>query len=244
MKIAQQVSSMVLGLRRKVNIKVRQPLSRIMIPVHNHKFEEQLHRIAPLILSEVNVKQIEYLKNSAGVLVKKIKPNFKTLGPQYGKYMKQISQAIGQFSQEDISRIEEQQHYILQLEDRTIQLGLEDVEIISEDIPGWLVANEGQLTVALDVTLTDELSQEGIAREFINRIQNIRKDTGLEVTDKIHLRIMKHADITMAVENFSDYISSQTLAGSITLVDKLSEDEAIEVVIDNETKTLLQIEKI
>ncbi len=244
MNIAQQVSSMVLGLRRKVNIKVRQPLSKIMVPVHNHKFEEQLHKVAPLILSEVNVKEIDYLKDTSGVLVKKIKPNFKTLGPRFGKYMKQISQAIGQFSQEDISKFEEEQQFSLNLEEKTIQLLPEDVEIISEDIPGWLVANEGKLTVALDVTLTEELRQEGIAREFINRIQNIRKDSGLEVTDKINLKIMKHAEITLAVENFREYIGSQTLADSIALVDELKADESTEVLIDNETKTLLQIEKI
>jgi len=244
MDIAQQVSSMILGLRRKVNIKVRQPLSRIMIPVHDKKFEEQLQKVSSLILSEVNVKEIEYIKDTSGVLVKKIKPNFKTLGPRYGKYMKQITQAIGQFSQQDIMQFELEQKYSLKLNDQVIDLALEDVEIISEDIPGWLVANEGRLTVALDITLTDELRQEGIAREFINRIQNIRKESGFEVTDKIRLRIMKHDGILLAVENFSDYIGSQTLAGSITLVDKLKADEAIEVVLDDETKTLLQIEKI
>lgn len=244
MKIAQQVSSMILGLRRKVNIKVRQPLSKIMIPVLNSKFEKQLHRIAPLILSEVNVKEIEYLRDTSGILVKKIKPNFKSLGPRYGKYMKQISQHILNFSQEDISEFEEKQQYTLKLEDQTIILSLEDVEILSEDIPGWLVANEGKITVALDITITDSLRQEGIAREFINRIQNIRKENGFEVTDKIHLRIMKHNDINLAVENFSEYIGSQTLAGSITLVDELQAEKATEVVIDNETKTLLQIEKI
>ena len=244
MDIAQQVSSMILGLRRKVNIKVRQPLSRIMIPVHDKKFEEQLQKVSSLILSEVNVKEIEYIKDTSGVLVKKIKPNFKTLGPRYGKYMKQITQAIGQFSQQDIMQFEQEQKYSLKLNDQVIDLALEDVEIISEDIPGWLVANEGRLTVALDITLTDELRQEGIAREFINRIQNIRKESGFEVTDKIRLRIMKHDGILLAVENFSDYIGSQTLAGSITLVDKLKADEAIEVVLDDETKTLLQIEKI
>lgn len=244
MKIAQQVSSMVLGLRRKVNIKVRQPLSKIMIPVLDHKFEEQLHAVAPLILSEVNVKEVNYLKDTSGVLVKKIKPNFKTLGPRYGKYMKQISQAIGEFTQEDISGFESTQQFKLEIEDQTIQLSLDDVEILSEDIPGWLVANDGNLTVALDITVTDKLRQEGIAREFINRIQNLRKDSGLEVTDKIKLRIMKQADIIAAVENFSDYIGSQTLAGSITLVDELNENEATEVIIDNETKTLLHIEKI
>jgi isoleucyl-tRNA synthetase len=158
--------------------------------------------------------------------------------------MKQITQAIGQFSQQDIMQFEQEQKYSLKLNDQVIDLALEDVEIISEDIPGWLVANEGRLTVALDITLTDELRQEGIAREFINRIQNIRKESGFEVTDKIRLRIMKHDGILLAVENFSDYIGSQTLAGSITLVDKLKADEAIEVVLDDETKTLLQIEKI
>ncbi|MBA7529722.1 hypothetical protein ES705_21920 [subsurface metagenome] len=244
MNIAQTISSMILGLRRKINIKVRQPLSKIMVPVSDRKFEDQLQKVAPLILSEVNVKEIDFLKDTSGVLVKKIKPNFKTLGPRYGKLMKQISSAIANFSQDVIAKIESEGEYSFEIDDQNIVLTCDDVEIVSEDIPGWLVANEGKITVALDVTVTSELRNEGIAREFINRIQNLRKDSGLEVTDKIHIRIMKHREIIEAVENFSEYIGSQTLANKIDLVDELNSDKAIEVELTDEIKTLLQINKI
>ncbi len=243
MGIAQSISSMVLGLRRKVNIKVRQPLSKMMIPIANHKFEKQLEKISSLILSEVNVKEIDYLKDASGVLVKKIKPNFKTLGPRYGKLMKQISGVIAGFSQEDIGKIEAEGMISIEVGDEKVELTLEDVEIVSEDIPGWLVANEGTITVALDVTITDELRNEGIAREFINRIQNLRKDSGLEVTDKIHIRIKKQRGIIDAVENFSDYIGSQTLATKVDLVDEIGADNGFEVEITDEIKTLIQINK-
>jgi isoleucyl-tRNA synthetase len=244
MNIAQQISSMILGLRRKVNIKVRQPLSKIIVPLLNSKFEEQLREVASLILSEVNVKHIEYLKDSSGILIKKIKPNFKTLGPHYGKLMKQISAAIARFSQDEISEIESTGKYTIMIDNKSITLDLADVEIASEDIPGWLMASEGKLTVALDISITDKLRQEGIAREFINRIQNLRKDSGFEVTDKINIRIMKHSSIESAVNNFSDYISSQTLAESIELVAKLPLEEATEIAIDDVTKIWIQINKV
>jgi isoleucyl-tRNA synthetase len=244
MDIAQKISSLILGLRRKVNIKVRQPLSKIMVPVLDKKFEEQLEEIKSLILSEVNVKEIEYLKESTGILVKKIKPNFKTLGPRFGKLMKQIAASITDFSQEDISKIESEGFLNIALDGQVINLTSDDVEILSEDIPGWLVANEGKLTVALDITITDKLRQEGIAREFINRIQNLRKDSGLEVTDKINVRIQRHASIEEAIQNYKDYIGSQTLANTIEIVSKLHDVEATEVVLDDLTKTLLQIDKI
>jgi isoleucyl-tRNA synthetase len=244
MEIAQKISSMVLGLRRKVNIKVRQPLSRIMVPVPDATFEARLKAVSLLILSEVNVKQIDYLNDSAGILVKKIKPNFKTLGPKYGKIMKQIAQAIGTFSQEDIVEIEARGNYNLNLEGQAIEITLDDVEIMSEDIPGWLVANEGKLTVALDVTVTDELREEGIAREFVNRIQNLRKESGLEVTDKIKIKIMKHSDINKAIVNYTPYIGSQTLAELVQLVDEIPANQGTEVVLDEYITTYLHIEKI
>ncbi len=217
MDIAQKVSSMVLGLRRKVSIKVRQPLSRIMIPVTNGKFKERFEAVKDLILSEVNVREVEYIEDTSGILVKKIKPNFKTLGPRYGKMMKQISAAIGSLEQKDISAFENNGSYTLNLEGEEVILSLEDVEIISEDIPGWLVANEGTLTVALDVTVTEELKQEGIAREFVNRIQNLRKESGFDVTDKIHVSIENLDEIAPAVRKHSVYIGSQTLADHIEL---------------------------
>ena len=244
MDIAQRISSLILGLRRKVNIKVRQPLSKIMVPVLEKKFEEQLKEVKSLILSEVNVKEIEYVNESSGILVKKIKPNFKTLGPRYGKMMKQIAATIIDFSQEDISKIESEGLLKISVDGHKINITSEDVEISSEDIPGWLVANDGKLTVALDIIITDKLRQEGIAREFINRIQNLRKDSGLEVTDKINIRILRHDSIIEAIQNFKEYIGSQTLANTIEIVAKLPEGNATEVTLDDSTKTSLQIDKI
>ncbi|MCF8224106.1 MAG: isoleucine--tRNA ligase [Bacteroidales bacterium] len=217
MQIAQKVSSMVLGLRRKVSIKVRQPLSKIMIPLTNDGFKERFEAVKDLILSEVNVKDVEYIEDTSGILVKKIKPNFKALGPRYGKMMKQISATISKLDQDDIAAFEKEGNYTLNIDGQEIILGPGDVEIISEDIPGWLVANEGSLTVALDVTVSDELKEEGVAREFINRIQNLRKDSGFDVTDKIHVVIENLDEIAGAVKKHSGYIGSQTLADHIEL---------------------------
>jgi isoleucyl-tRNA synthetase len=227
-----------------VNIKVRQPLSKLMVPVTDNRFEEQLKAVSGLILSEVNVKEIEFLKDTAGILVKKVKPNFKTLGPRYGKVMKQLAAAIAQLGQDAIADFEAAGEYSLSIEGQEIQLSLEDVEIVSEDIPGWLVANEGKLTVALDVEPTPELRQEGIAREFVNRIQNLRKDKGLEVTDKIRVKIVRHAEIDKAVENFGRYIGEQTLAERVELVTENDVNRAEEVNLDDEIRTLIQIDKI
>ena len=243
MEIAQVVSSMVLGLRRKVNIKVRQPLNRMMIPVHDENFRQMLEDVKGLILSEVNVKEMEYLDDSAGILVKKVKPNFKTLGPKYGKLMKDISAAIASLEQEEILRFEQEEKFELRVGNEILELSSEDVEIISEDIPGWLVANEGKITVALDITINDELRYEGIAREFINRIQNFRKESGFDVTDKIDIEIQKHEAINEAISLHSDYIGSQTLAVNIKLVDTLN-NEAREVDIDDDIKTKLKIVRL
>ncbi|WP_418535540.1 isoleucine--tRNA ligase [Odoribacter laneus] len=242
MQLAQQISSMVLGLRRKVQIRVRQPLSKLMIPILNEDMKHQLEAVKHIILSEVNVKAIEYITDTSGVLIKKIKPNFKTLGPKYGKYMKQISAAIAGMNQNDIFQFEKKGEFQLQFDDETLTLGLEDVEILSEDIPGWLVANEGKVTVALDINITKELKEEGIAREFINRIQNLRKESNFDVTDKIRLYIGKHAQINEAVENFSTYIASQVLAESVNLTDTI-DTNAKEVEIDDMT-TYIKIEKV
>ena len=241
MQLAQQISSMVLGLRRKVQIRVRQPLSKLMIPILNEDMKLQLEAVKNIILSEVNVKEIEYITDTTGVLIKKIKPNFKTLGPKYGKYMKQISATVAAMTQSDIFEFEKKSEYRLQIGDEILTLGLEDVEILSEDIPGWLVANEGRVTVALDINITKELKEEGIAREFINRIQNLRKESDFDVTDKIRLYIKKNEQINEAVENFSTYIASQVLAESIELVDSIP-GEAKEVEIDD-MSTSIKIEK-
>lgn len=242
MELAQQISSMVLGLRRKVQLRVRQPLSKLIIPILNDRMIGQLEAVKNIILSEVNVKEVEYITDTTGVLVKRIKPNFKTLGPKYGKYMKQISALVAAMEQSDIFEFEKNGRYELKIGEETIQLGLEDVEILSEDIPGWLVANEGSLTVALDINVTKELREEGIARELINRIQNLRKDSDFDVTDKITLAIGRHPEINEAVEHFTGYIASQVLAEQVELTD-IRDDKAKEVEID-EIRTFLKIEKL
>ncbi|HPV56113.1 MAG TPA: DUF5915 domain-containing protein, partial [Tenuifilaceae bacterium] len=244
MEIAQSICSLVLGLRRKVNIKVRQPLSKIMIPILDEKFRTQLNAVENLILSEVNVKELEYLTDSSGILVKKIKPNFKTLGPRFGKSMKAISDAVAKMTQADISSIERNNSFEIALAEGPINITLEDVEILSEDIPGWLVANEGRYTVALDIKISDELRMEGIARELINRVQNIRKDSGFEVTDKIRITIKKHEGLNNAVQAHKDYIAGQTLAKEINLVDSDLNGNSIVIELDDELKTSISVEKI
>jgi isoleucyl-tRNA synthetase len=232
MDIAQKVSSMILGLRRKVSIKVRQPLARIMVPVPDKHFRKKFEAVKDLILAEVNVKEVEYIDDTAAILVKKIKPNFKTLGPRYGKLMKEISNVIAALTPQEIVAFENNGSHPATINGQQILLTTEDVEIISEDIPGWQVANEGKLTVALDITVSDELRYEGIAREFVNRIQNIRKETGFDVTDKITVNIEDHEFVREAVKRHAAYIGSQTLATNVNLVTGFSGNNVREVDID------------
>ena len=212
MFIAQKVSSMVLALRRKVNIKVRQPLTKILIPVLDADAERHIEAVKSLIANEVNVKEVELIHNTTGIITKRIKPNFKTLGPKYGKYMKAIAALVATFSQEQISAVECGELTTLDMGAETIEVSAADFEITSEDMPGWLVTSEGKLTVALDITLTPELEMEGVARELINRIQNIRKEAGLEVTDKIRVEIEALPAMEPSVAKYADYIGQQTLA--------------------------------
>ncbi len=245
MSIAQQISSMVLGLRRQKSLKVRQPLSKIMIPILNPGLKKRIEAGKDIILSEINVKEIEYIADNEGFLVKNIKPDFKLLGKKHGKLMKQISVLINQFNQDDIRKIETEGKYSFMIDGQEIEIKLDEVNIASEDIPGWLVASNNKLTVALDVDVTEELREEGIAREFINRIQNLRKDLGLEVTDKIWLNIQKHDLINKAIENHKDYITIQTLAGKLKLVDEITNNSGTKFVeIDNTIQTNIQISKI
>jgi len=244
MHMAQRISSMVLSLRRKVNLKVRQPLNKIMVPVLNEKTSEQVNAVKEIILAEVNIKDIEFLDDTSGVLVKKIKPNFKVLGPKYGKIMKQIAGAVAQMSQDDIARLERDNKFTVTADNQEIELSPEDVEILSEDIPGWLVANEGALTIALDITVTDELKDEGIARELINRIQNIRKDSGFEVTDKINIQILKHDAIVTAINKHTKYISAQTLAQQIELVATLDQHDAKIIELDDIVSIQIRVSKV
>ena len=232
MDIAQKVSSMILGLRRKVSIKVRQPLAKIMVPAEK-SFRDKFEAVKDLILAEVNVKDVEYIDDTSSILIKRIKPDFKSLGPRYGKLMKDISKSISALTQQDIALFERTGFQKIAVDGREIELTLADVEIISEDIPGWQVANDGKITVALDVTVTDELRYEGIAREFVNRIQNIRKESGFDVTDKITVLIEDHELIGEAVKRHAAYIRSQTLATRVEVVKEVPGPNVREVDIDD-----------
>ena len=225
MQLAQQISSMILALRRKAEKKVRQPLTKAVIPAPDETTFKQINYIASLIKAEVNVKELEVIPsdNDMDNLVKKIKPNFKTLGKKYGKQMKEIAAAMPSITKQQIAEIERNGEFTLALPSGDVLLTTEDVEIFTEDMPGWLVANEGKLTVALDIVVTDELQREGVARELVNRIQNIRKANGYEITDKIQVEILRQEEINAAVEEYAEYIASQTLSASISLVDTLGE---------------------
>jgi isoleucyl-tRNA synthetase len=244
MGLAQRISSMVLGLRRKVNIKVRQPLNKLMIPVLDNGFQEKVDALKDLILTEINVKDIEFLSDTSGILVKRIKPNFKSLGPRFGKLMKTIAAEVQNMSQKDIASFEARGEWKLEASGEEIILFPEDVEITTEDIPGWLVGIDGSLTVALDVTITEELRYEGIAREFINRIQNYRKESGFEVTDKIYILIMKHESLNNAIDRHRENIGIQTLADRVQLVDNLDMENARKVELEEGLYTWMKIEKI
>lgn len=241
MDIAQKVSSMVLSLRKKEQIKVRQPLQRIMVPVLDKDFTRRIEAVKEIILSEVNIKQIDLLEDTNGIIVKKIKPNFKTIGKKYGKQMKAITALVGTWSNNDISNVEASAGWKGELEGTSIELDVEDFEITTDDIPGWLVASEGRMTVALDVTLTDELKREGIAREIINRVQNLRKDSGLEVTDRINLTIETNDLVKSAIEANKDYICNEVLAKEIAF-GKLDPAQALDAELE-EGKTLIGLVK-
>ena len=244
MGIAQRISSMILGLRRKESLKVRQPLQKVMIPVLSNDFEKHLSAVKDLILSEVNIKEMDMLRDTTGVLVKNIKPNFKVLGKKLGKMMKAVAGQVAQFSQDDIATIERDGTYTISIDGEEVVLELSDVEITSQDIPGWTVATENGMTVALDINLTQELKEEGLARELINRIQNHRKDRGFEVTDKIALEIKSHDLLDGAIQNNLTYICSETLAGSLDLVSTLPEEGNLSVEMDDEVSTVISIEKL
>ena len=224
MELAQLSSSMILALRRKVNIKVRQPLAKLVIPILDDKLQEQFQRVQSLVLNEVNVKEVEFIRNTEGLITKKIKPNFKTLGKRYGKQMKEIASAFAVMDQKSIAEIErsgmaEDPRYLLHLAGGDVVLERGDYEITSEDMPGWLVASEGKLTVALDITISEALKREGTARELVNRIQNLRKESGFDVTDKIVAIVEKNSEIVASLEDYLQYVCSQTLCNNIELQD-------------------------
>ena len=229
MRMAQDVTSMVLALRRKVNIKVRQPLECIMVPVVDEEQKRHIEAVKGLILNEVNVKELKFVDGAAGVLVKRVKCDFKKLGPKFGKRMKAVAAAVGEMSQEAIAELERNGSYTFNLDGAPAVVETADVEIYSEDIPGWLVANEGKLTVALEVTVTEALRREGIARELVNRIQNIRKNSGFEITDKIHIVLSKNSVTDDAVNEYNTYICNQVLADSLVLADEVPEGSELEI---------------
>lgn len=240
MEKAQTISSLVLSIRQKEKIKVRQPLQRIMVPVLDEKQKNEIEAVADLIKSEVNVKEIELLDDASGILVKQIKPNFKVLGPKYGKDMKLIANAVRELDQDDIQKIEQNGEIIIAIENKSINLQLQDVEILSQDIEGWLVASSGNLTVALDVTISEDLRKEGIARELVNRIQNLRKESGFEVTDKIDIKILKDGYVENAVADNITYIKTETLTAELNFEEKL--DNGTTIAFD-EVNTKLFIQK-
>jgi isoleucyl-tRNA synthetase len=241
MESAQTISSLVLSLRAKEKIKVRQPLQKIMIPVDSVAQKEAILAVADLIKNEVNIKEIQILDDASEILIKQIKPNFKTLGPKFGKDMRFVAAEIQKFNQEDINKIEKDKHISIEVNEKNIILDVSDVEISSKDIEGWLVANEGLLTVALDVTISEELRKEGVARELVNRIQNARKDIGLEVTDKIKLTILNFENLQKSISDNKEYIMSETLTKELVFVDELSNGTEIEF---DTIKSRILIEKM
>ena len=241
MQKAQKIASMVLSLRKKEMIKVRQPLQRVMIPVLDNQEREDILAIQNLIISEVNVKEIELIDDASDILVKNIKPNFKVLGPKYGKQMGLIGAQVKNFTQEDINKIEKEGEIIVKINDNFVKLSIDEVEISSQDIEGWLVANQGGLTVALDVTISDELREEGNARELINRVQNLRKESGLDVTDKIKLSIENNAVLEQAVQSNEQYIKTETLTAELQFVKSVENGTDIEF---DKVETKILIEKI
>ena len=241
MQMAQNITSMVLSLRKKEKLRVRQPLQKIMIPASDAKMKAQINAIKDLVLSEVNVKELEFMSEDSDILVKEIKANFKALGPKYGKHMKAIAAAISSFDQEDIMKLEKENSYNIDADGTEIEISTDDVFISSQDIPGLLVANNKGMTVALDVSINEELLEEGIARELINRIQNMRKDAGLEVTDRITLSIAHNDKIESAIASNKTYICGETLADDILICDAEPKN-AVPVEFD-EIKTYIAFTK-
>jgi isoleucyl-tRNA synthetase len=241
MDYAQRISSLVLSIRKTEKIRVRQPLKRALLPILDASFQQQVEEVKDLILAEVNVKDLEYITDTSGIVTKKIKPNFRTLGRRLGKQMKDAVQIINGLGQEDIQQIEQDNLYQLSINGDTFDLTLEDFEIITEDIPGWQVANDGPLTVALDVTITEALEAEGMARDLVNRIQNIRKDKNFEVTDKIAVTVEQHEAVNAAIAQFGDYIKSETLALSLEMSTDIEQGEAIE--LPGEVKLQISVQK-
>ena len=243
MDLAQRISSLTLALRKKVNIRVRQPLNKILIPILEDKLKHQIDSVKALILAEVNVKELHYVHDTEGMLNKKIKANFKELGKKLGPLMKEGAAAIASFTREQIREIEQKGKYNVSLSGKEVELLLTDVEITSEDIPGWHLMSDGKITVALDTTITKELEEEGIARELVNRIQNLRKEKNYEVTDKITVQIVKNQFLDSVIENNYDYLCTEILATSFEVVDNLDEGQAIQIEVTENLSASIHINK-
>ena len=241
MKYAQKISSLTLSLRAKEKIKVRQPLNKIMIPVSNSDQKNEIKAVSDLIKNEVNVKEIQLLEGGSDILVKNIKPNFKTLGPKYGRLMKDISNAVSKLNANDIKKLEQTGNIELAINEKSIIFEISDFEIVSQDIEGWLVAHEGALTVALDIVIDKNLKDEGISREFVSKIQTMRKNSGFEVTDRINVFIKHASNIVDAIDNNINYIKSETLAEDLKTVKELNDGEEISF---DDIKTKISINKI
>jgi len=240
MDYAQRISSLVLSLRKKEKIRVRQPLQKILLPVLDGGFIAQVDGVKDLIMAEVNVKEIAYVTDTDGLIKKKIKPNFKTLGKRLGKHMKAAGDLIAALNQADISTIEKNNSYRLEVDGEVFDLTLEDFEISAEDIPGWQVANDGPLTVALDITLTPALEAEGMARELVNRIQNIRKNRDFNVTDRIQIDLENHPAVQVAVQQYGNYIKDEVLATRLDLREVVDNGELLELLDEVSLQILVQ----
>ncbi len=245
MHIAHHITSMVLSLRKQEKVKVRQPLQRMMVPILDDTFARQLKDVEPIILSELNVKELVYLRDSEGVFVKEVKPDFKKLGPRFGKEMKAVAAAVARLGQDDIVHIEREGSITLLLDGgEEVVLEREELGITTKDIPGWLVSTDGSYTVALDVQITEALREEGLARELVNRIQNMRKDSGLELTDRIALQVEERVEITQAIKNNLEYICAETLAGSLELVAVVHSADAKSIEVDGQITTKVALQKL
>ncbi len=244
MEMAQKISSMILSIRKKENLRVRQPLQKIRIPILDTEFRQHVEAVKDIILAEVNVKELEFVTEEEAHIVKNLKLNFKTLGAKCGKHMKTVQAFAKDNGEIIISGIEKTGQFKMNVEGEEIVLEGEDVEIIPVDIPGWKVANSGQITVALDVTLSESLKEEGLARELVNRIQNLRKDSGLDVTDKILVKIQQNDALDTAIQNNLNYICAETLTGDLQVVQNLSAATANSVEVDELVSTLISIEKL
>jgi isoleucyl-tRNA synthetase len=242
MQLAQDASSLILSLRKKHNIKVRQPLQKVLIPVFSLSMKEQLKKVEDLIKAEVNIKEIEYLNPDNTFIQKKIKPNFIALGKKLGPKMKAVSALLSQFTQEQIGMLEKEGQYNLSVDGEDLILQSSEVEIASEDIPGWLVANKGTLTVALDITITPELEQEGYAREFVNRIQKIRKDSGFELTDRIEVKVAASNGLKNSLAQFKAYICAEILADHLEILPEL--DNGIEIEVNDIQLKVIVLKKV